>query len=941
MLVQKSEQCLQSNPDVYKKRQNFRESVVSNAAMWPPIQESQQTKSDITYEQALERASNGFTDFEIINAIKAELKRSEGSSTEHAVDVKINLGAALLNMGNNAGDLSTYEQLYLESESVLHSVLASHPGHKGAEQNLAAVLRNMRMRKALDGTLDNVDISSAANEELQRSCSSIDDNGTEFVSSYLDKTVFEHLLSYTEALQKAMAGLTDSRVIESIKHEHIQAIESGITENILNVKVNLAVALMQRGLHFVSHPAAHPVIMQSCFYYSENILLSALKLDPDHEGAKRNLFSLRQNIQQLMPLDNLTIYANSSKLLEADESYQIALQKAMMGTIDSSVLQSMRQTHSTLEKQVRDAFRHKIESEIHAIVNVKINLGVALLEREIQMIDQPVSIKVCDQLQQEAEGLFLSALSLDPNNDFAAKNLNILRIHGRLRSEISLLGGNGGLGNEGSSDLRFWPVYATLTTIPPRMTKDLRLAIDSLLPQVDHVYLSVSDSYARFGGTYELPPFLKEEPYASRVTVSFGPDYGAATKYLGSLNVMPKKGWVFVGDDDQVYKEDIIQRMINSVTRLGAYQNSDRNIRFKSISMSDLITGFWGVMYPLELLQKLAKFPVPPGARFVDDQWMSIYCLFHGIPVYLTELDQEKDIFKIQKNTGSHGLLESGNNYKGRADHIRSMESFFGVYLGSIYPTYHHVDVHFNLGAALLRLAMDNVDNVICLSKALESEKMLQAAFNLHPGNQRIGNYLQTARKFKDQCPLSVSKAGIDQYSAADKFPRDIFESDSSVAYFPNTWQLSLDELKASYGRSLMFRNTLKSELMKVSSSHSLLSMPALSYSDALRSLWTNSVDGLPARGAVTEIILQTLKWEQLDVEHLVRLSRYTLLMMNLGVSLYGLGSTAETAMPSLSSELYSASEEMFETVLQMQPHNALAAENVAKSHAKQANVAN
>ena len=102
---------------------------------------------------------------------------------------------------------------------------------------------------------------------------------------------------------------------------------------------------------------------------------------------------------------------------------------------------------------------------------------------------------------------------------------------------------------------------ATLTTIPSRINNECILAINSLLKQVDQIYLSVCTSYQRFPNI-KIPDIFFQEPYFSKVTIVYNNDYGSATKYLGSLNQLTcKDQWVFVCDDDQEYKDGLIERL--------------------------------------------------------------------------------------------------------------------------------------------------------------------------------------------------------------------------------------------------------------------------------------------------------------------------------------------------------------------------------------------
>jgi hypothetical protein len=184
-------------------------------------------------------------------------------------------------------------------------------------------------------------------------------------------------------------------------------------------------------------------------------------------------------------------------------------------------------------------------------------------------------------------------------------------------------------------------VVASLTTIPPRAAA-CRLALDSLIPQVEHVYLSVARDYKRFGA-WEPPAYLQEEPYRSSVTVVVGEDKGPATKYVGALAVIPDNHWVFVCDDDQEYHHTLLLRMKDSIRRTCVYQNHYDSILQKT--SGGLIHGYVGLLVHGSLLQGLRDFPLPEAAYFVDDQWMSIYCFLNGIDIYGTKAEHYISIF--------------------------------------------------------------------------------------------------------------------------------------------------------------------------------------------------------------------------------------------------------------------------------------------------------
>ena len=220
-------------------------------------------------------------------------------------------------------------------------------------------------------------------------------------------------------------------------------------------------------------------------------------------------------------------------------------------------------------------------------------------------------------------------------------------------------------------------VVASLTTIPSRLGASCRKALDSLLPQVEHVYLSVPTAYRRFPAPVELPAYLSEFPYKDKVTVVRGVDAGPATKYVGALSVIPPDAWVFVCDDDQEYAPTLISRMKTRLDRICVYQNRCETIR--SSTSGGLVHGYVGNLTHASLLLGLPTFPLPDCALHVDDQWMSIYYFLNGVSIQPTGVEEYNDLFqRLEHNhecIGADSLFALGT----RADRVRDLEAAFGV----------------------------------------------------------------------------------------------------------------------------------------------------------------------------------------------------------------------------------------------------------------------
>lgn len=223
-------------------------------------------------------------------------------------------------------------------------------------------------------------------------------------------------------------------------------------------------------------------------------------------------------------------------------------------------------------------------------------------------------------------------------------------------------------------------VVASLTTIPPRLADgSCKAAIDSVLGQVDTVYLTIPLEYGRFPGEVSLPAWLGDAPYSSRVIVVRPPvDAGPAAKYLGALEAIPAGSWIFVCDDDQEYRDGLVGRMLPSVKQLAVVQNHLLPIRAKT--SGGLVHGYVGLLVPRAALEGLGSFPLPPAAKFVDDQWMSIFCHKTGLPVAPSGVEQYSDIFAVLEG-GWHEKLGSAalSGLSNRDEKVAEIAAAFGV----------------------------------------------------------------------------------------------------------------------------------------------------------------------------------------------------------------------------------------------------------------------
>ena len=100
----------------------------------------------MSYSEALSLANRGIFTETVLQTMRNEIRGSENAgpaSRIHFFDTKINLGVALMQMGNQRPDAL---DLYDQSEQLFMSVLKEHPEYEAASKNLEAVRRNKKLR---------------------------------------------------------------------------------------------------------------------------------------------------------------------------------------------------------------------------------------------------------------------------------------------------------------------------------------------------------------------------------------------------------------------------------------------------------------------------------------------------------------------------------------------------------------------------------------------------------------------------------------------------------------------------------------------------------------------------------------------------------------------------------------------------------------------------
>ena len=204
-------------------------------------------------------------------------------------------------------------------------------------------------------------------------------------------------------------------------------------------------------------------------------------------------------------------------------------------------------------------------------------------------------------------------------------------------------------------------VVASLTTIPPRLRTTCRATLDSLLDQVDHIYLSVSKTYRRWPEPYVLPDYLFQPPYRDRVTVVLTEDLGSIAKVLGPLSkpggpkdALSPHQWTFVCDDDQVYKPGLVKAMMSRVDALCIYQNRYEAIRQNTTG--GMIHGYVGFLAHNSFWEGLE---VIEEGRQIDDQVLSAHAYRTQTPIRSTGIESYEDLYAVLDQGHEQGGAEA------------------------------------------------------------------------------------------------------------------------------------------------------------------------------------------------------------------------------------------------------------------------------------------
>lgn len=228
-------------------------------------------------------------------------------------------------------------------------------------------------------------------------------------------------------------------------------------------------------------------------------------------------------------------------------------------------------------------------------------------------------------------------------------------------------------------------VSVSFASIPPRIeNREIYKFIDSILHQtypIDKIYINLSSNYIRFRQLEEKE--LEElKKYSDKIEISFSERDSPILKYIGSLDKIDDDTLLFIGDDDQEYKNDLIENMVKGIfDDKYVYQNRYHIVK---TGTAGIIHGFTGLILKKSLLNNLLKWQIPKYL-WCDDQFMSIYFHKQGIKIYPTIINEFDDIYSVLNSSGMEKLGRGGDlsldkNTNNRDQEILKLELKYDVH---------------------------------------------------------------------------------------------------------------------------------------------------------------------------------------------------------------------------------------------------------------------
>ena len=177
-----------------------------------------------------------------------------------------------------------------------------------------------------------------------------------------------------------------------------------------------------------------------------------------------------------------------------------------------------------------------------------------------------------------------------------------------------------------NSDLK---VYASFTSIPGRLDKTEK-TLRSLLKQsypIEAIFINIPiGKHNRSGLDYYIPEYLYK--YSDKVIVSRCPEYGPATKLLGSIpHINDPNAYIYIVDDDINYKKDHLKSLVKQIRDPGEVDVVINPLCWAAYVSGDGVCGYAGYLVKRKVLDGIYDFydKIPKSCYTVDDMWVGVY----------------------------------------------------------------------------------------------------------------------------------------------------------------------------------------------------------------------------------------------------------------------------------------------------------------------------
>lgn len=181
------------------------------------------------------------------------------------------------------------------------------------------------------------------------------------------------------------------------------------------------------------------------------------------------------------------------------------------------------------------------------------------------------------------------------------------------------------------------PLVVGITSLPSRVGR-IRPTLESLLAGErlpDQIVLALPLVSRREKTGYEIPAFLSEEPFRSRVRV-VQPDFdwGPGTKLLGTLPTVQAPSVLVVADDDVRYRSDFLKNLYEAQLADQAASFSHYVYRVQGLDVGQGCDGFCFWTPNLTGVEEFArKFVLNTRLMLHDDLWISIFLAGKGVRI--------------------------------------------------------------------------------------------------------------------------------------------------------------------------------------------------------------------------------------------------------------------------------------------------------------------